>query len=85
MADIVVRLVQKADSLTALQLTGAVFTINWGTLCQTHLPPHSSLPPASDFPPPPPTHTHTHFLDRSAAPGVTHALEAVHRFASIDL
>ena len=58
MADILVRLVQKADSLSALQLTGALFTINWGTLCQTHLPPDSSLPPAS-----PP-----HFLDRSAAP-----------------
>ena len=53
MADILARLVQKADSLSALQLTGALFTINWGTLCQTHLPP---------APPPP------HFLDRSAAP-----------------
>ena len=54
MADILVGLVQKADSLSALQLTGALFTINWGTLCQTHLPP-----------PPPPPH---HFSDRSAAP-----------------
>ena len=38
MADILAQLVQKADSLSALQLTGALFTINWGTLCQTHLP-----------------------------------------------
>ena len=51
MADILVRLVQKADSLSALQLTGALFTINWGTLCQTHLPPDSSLP--ASLPPPP--------------------------------
>ena len=68
MADILARLVQKADSLSALQLTGALFTINWGTLCQTHPPPpHSSLPRASAPPP--------HFLDRSAAPestGSTH-------------
>ena len=55
MADILVRPVQKADSLSALQLTGALFTITWGTLCQTHLPPHSSLPPASAPPPPLPT------------------------------
>ena len=54
MADILTRLVQKADSLSALQLTGALFTINWGTLRQTHLPPDSSLPP-SLRPPPPPT------------------------------
>ena len=38
MADILAQLVQKADSLSALQLTGALFTINWETLCQTHLP-----------------------------------------------
>ena len=55
MADILVRLVQKADSLSALQLTGALFTINWGTLCQTHLPPDSSLPASLPPPPPPPT------------------------------
>ena len=56
MADILARLVQKADSLSALQLTGAFFTINWGSLFQTHLPPspHSFLPPASAPPPPPP-------------------------------
>ena len=48
MADILVGLVQKADSLSALQLTGALFTINWGTLCQTHLPPS---PPPSLFRP----------------------------------
>ena len=54
MADILARLVEKADSLSALQLTGALFTINWGTLCQTHLPPHSSLSPASSPPPSPP-------------------------------
>ena len=47
MADILARLVQKADSLSALQLTGALFTINWGTLCQTHLPP----PPIHPYPP----------------------------------
>ena len=34
LADILARLVQMADSLSALQLTGALFTINWGTLCQ---------------------------------------------------
>ena len=52
MADILARLVEKADSLSALQLTGALFTINWGTLCQTHLPPpHSSLPQTSAPPP----------------------------------
>ena len=64
MADILARLVQKADSLSALQLTDALFTINWGILCQTHLPPHPhlSLPPASAPLPLP------HFLDRSAAP-----------------
>ena len=72
MADILARLVQKADSLSALQLTGALFAINWGTLCQTHLPPTpfiltpSLRPPP---PPPPPTHTHTHLLDCSTAPG----------------
>ena len=57
LADILARLVQMADSLFALQLTGALFTINWGTLCQTHLPPHSTLPlpPASAPPPPYPT------------------------------
>ena len=43
-------LVQKADSLSALQLTGALFTINWDTLCQTNLPP----PPIHPFPQPPP-------------------------------
>ena len=46
MADILARLVQKEDSLSALQLTGALFTINWGTLCQTHLPP----PPIHPYP-----------------------------------
>ena len=46
MADIFAQLVQKADSLSALQLTGALFTINCGTLCQTHLtPPPPPLPP----------------------------------------
>ena len=39
LADILARLVQMADSLSALQLTGALFTVNWDTLCQTHLPP----------------------------------------------
>ena len=64
MADISARLVQKADSLSALQLTGAFFTINWGTLCQTHLPPIYPYPqPPPPAPPPPP-----HFLDHSAAP-----------------
>ena len=64
LADILARLVQMADSLSALQLTGALFTINWGTLCQAHLPPHSPLPlPPASAPPPPP-----HLLDRSAAP-----------------
>ena len=60
LADILARLVQMADSLSALQLTGALFTIHWGTLCQTHLPLHSPLPlsPASA----------PHLLDRSAAP-----------------
>ena len=53
MADILARLVQKEDSLSALQLTGALFTINWGTLCQTHLPPPPihPYPPASVFSP----------------------------------
>ena len=51
MADILARLVQKADSLSALQLTGALSTINWGTLCQTHLPPF--IPTPSLRPPPP--------------------------------
>ena len=61
MADILAQLVQKADSLSALQLTGALFTINWGILCQTHLPP----PPLNHpYPQPPPPH----FLDRSSAP-----------------
>ena len=54
LADILARLVQMADSLSALQLTGALFTVNWDALCQTHLPP------------PPPSH----LLDRSAAPGL---------------
>ena len=55
MADILTRLVQKADSLSALQLTGALFTINSGTLRQTHLPPDSSLPlPPASAPAPPP-------------------------------
>ena len=56
MADILVRLEQKADSLSALQLTGALFTINWGTLCQTHRPPppFHPYPLASVHPPPPP-------------------------------
>ena len=64
MADILARLVQKADSLSALQLTGALFTINWGTLCQTHVPPRFiPIPPASAPPP--------HFLDRSATPDTT--------------
>ena len=52
MADILVRLVQKADSLSASQLTGALFTINWGSVCQTHLPPIHPYPQ-----PPPPPHT----------------------------
>ena len=51
MADILARLVQKADSLSALQITSALFTINWGTLCQTHPPP---IHPYSQPPPPPP-------------------------------
>ena len=58
MADILARLVQKADSLSALQLTGALFTINWGTLCQTHLPPRfiptPSLRPPTFWTAPPP-------------------------------
>ena len=49
LADILARLVQMADSLSALQLTGALFTINWGTLCQTHLPPIHPYP----YPQPP--------------------------------
>ena len=65
MADILARLVQKADSLSALQLTGALFTNNWGTLCQTHLPPPIHPYPPSLRPSPP------HFLDRSAAPDTT--------------
>ena len=65
LADILARLVQMADSLSALQLTGALFTINWGTLCQTHLPPIHPYP----YPqPPPPPPTPPHLLDRSAAP-----------------
>ena len=47
-------LVQKADSLSALQLTGALFTINWGTLCQTHLTPPIHPTPQPPPPPPPP-------------------------------
>ena len=54
MADILARLVQKADSLSALHLTGALFTINLGTLCQTHLPP-----PIHPYPQPPPPLQHT--------------------------
>ena len=64
MADILARLAQKADSLSALQLTGAL----WYSLSNTPTtppPPHSSLPPASA---PHPTRTPPHFLDRSAAP-----------------
>ena len=53
MADILARLVQKADRLSALQLTGALFTINWGTLCQTHVPPR--FIPIPQPPPLPPT------------------------------
>ena len=57
MADILARLAQKADSLSALQLTGAL----WYSLSNTpNPPPLSSLPPASAPTP--------HFLDRSAAP-----------------
>ena len=55
MADILARLAQKADSLSALQLTGTL----WYSLSNTH-PPHSSLHPASA----------PHFLDRSAAPAI---------------
>ena len=63
LADILVRLVQMADSLSALiQLTGALFTINWGNLCQTHLHPSPFTPtPTSSLRPP-------YLLDRSAAP-----------------
>ena len=43
MADILARLAQKADSLSALQLTGAL----WYSLTNTPTLPHSSLPPAS--------------------------------------
>ena len=70
LADILARLVQMSDSLSALQLTGALFIINWGTLCQTHLPPHSTLPltPASAPPPPSPPPHLRHLLDRPAAP-----------------
>ena len=57
LADILARLVQMADSLSALQLTGALFTINWGTLCQTHLPPIHPYPYPQPPPPPPPTPT----------------------------
>ena len=72
MADILARLAQKADSLSALQLTGAL----WYSLSNTPTPspPNSSLPPAST--PPPPPHTHTHFLDRSAAPAVFSDLDS---------
>ena len=56
MADILARLVQKADSLSALHLTGALFTINLGTLCQTHLPP-----PIHPYPQPPPPPFNTLF------------------------
>ena len=64
LADILARLVQMPDSLSALQLTGALFTINWDTLCQAHLsPPFTPTPTPSLRPPPPP-----HLLDRSAAP-----------------
>ena len=45
MAGILARLVQMTDSLSALQLTGALFTIDWGTLCQTHLPPPPPFTP----------------------------------------
>ena len=55
MSDILVRPVQKADSLSALQLTGALFTTNWGTLCQTHLPPPFIPTPSLRPPPPLPT------------------------------
>ena len=58
MADILARLAQKADSLSALQLTGAL----WYSLSNTPTPPHSS--PAPSLRPSPPL-----FLDRSAAPG----------------
>ena len=52
MAAILARLVQKVDRLSALQLNGALFTINWGTLCQTHLPPPIHPYPPASAPPP---------------------------------
>ena len=57
MADILARLAQKADSLSALQLTGAL----WYSLSNTPTLPPAFIPP---YPQPPPLH----FLDRSAAP-----------------
>ena len=60
MADILARLAQKADSLSALQLTGALCYALSNTPTP---PPNSSLPPASAPPP-------RHFLDRSAAPDI---------------
>ena len=59
MADILARLAQKAHSLSALQLTGAL----WYSLSNTPNP-HPPHPPHSSLPQPPPPH----FLDRSAAP-----------------
>ena len=58
MADILARLAQKAHSLSALQLTGALCY----SLSNTPIPPIHSHPQPPPPPPPP------HFLDRSAVP-----------------
>ena len=68
-ANILARLVEKEDSLSALQLTGAL----WYSLSNTPTPPpHSSLPQPPPPPPPP------HFLDRSAAPECISVLPRLH-------
>ena len=60
MADVLARLVQKADSLSALQLTGVL----WNSLSNTPTcTPPPFIPTPSLRPPPSP-----HFLDQSAAP-----------------
>ena len=58
MADILARLVQKADSLSALQLIGVLFVKH------TYPPPPPPPPRIHPYPQPP----LPHFLDRSAAP-----------------
>ena len=61
MADILARLAQKAGTLSALQLIGALCY----SLSNTPTPPFISTPSLRPPPPPPPPH----FLDCSAAPG----------------